>query len=220
MGTIHGKHLSSRVYGIGRVKSIIERIKPHFILAEIPPDRIATALAEFRADAMVSEARVSRFPEYVDAVFPLQTSVGFAVIACAGWTAKMASERRALLAEWKQSRPEDSATVDAAMALATRKIQASHDPEDPAWIHSSGYDQLVKAGMTPYSEIFGDDLGAGGWQAINSAHYSLIDAAIKRHGKGGGKRFLVIFGAWHKYWFLEQLRERNDIRIINLNEFL
>ena len=34
-----------------------------------------------------------------------------------------------------------------------------------------------------------------------------------------GKRILITFGASHKYWFLEKLRERDDIRLIDPLEF-
>lgn len=31
---------------------------------------------------------------------------------------------------------------------------------------------------------------------------------------------MITFGAWHKYWFLEKLREQKDIKLRNLREFL
>ena len=41
--------------------------------------------------------------------------------------------------------------------------------------------------------------------------------AIRRH-RGG--RILITFGAGHKYWLLEQLRERDDVRLLDVREFL
>ena len=36
---------------------------------------------------------------------------------------------------------------------------------------------------------------------------------------GPGKIHTDRYDAWHKYWFLEELRRRDDIVIRNLNEF-
>ncbi len=220
LGAIHSRHLGSQRYGTDELKAIISRVNPDFILAEIPPERLPIALAEYRAQGTVQESRVSRFPEYVDAAFPLLATMNFEIIGCAAWTSTMASERRALLQEWKESRPGDTAKVDEAMKEAKEAIADGHAADDPRWIHSPGYDRLVKTGMTPYSELFGRDLGTGGWPGINAAHYALIEAAIEEHGDGGNKRFLVIFGSWHKYWFLEQLKERKDLRVLGLRDFL
>ena len=45
----------------------------------------------------------------------------------------------------------------------------------------------------------------------------LIDRTIKENA---GKRILVTFGAAHKYWFLERLRDRDDVRLIDLVPYL
>ena len=51
-------------------------------------------------------------------------------------------------------------------------------------------------------------------------NYALIEKALASRGCAGGKRFLIILGAWHKYWFLEKLRKRDDLRVVGLSEFL
>ena len=69
--------------------------------------------------------------------------------------------------------------------------------------------------METYDRYFHHDLGLGGWTNINAAHYANIARALDAH-RGEGKRFLVTFGAWHKYWFLEQIQERNDVIVLQL----
>ena len=91
--------------------------------------------------------------------------------------------------------------------------------DDPFFIHSDAYDAATKKGLKPYATLFADDLGRGDWESINAAHYALIDAALDNH-QYEGARILIMFGAGHKYWFLEQLRQRNDIRLIDPTPFL
>ncbi len=220
LGAIHGQHKESELFGIAELEAILRAVKPDFILAEIPPGDLPPALSQYRSSGEISEGRVSHFPEYVQAVIPLQAELGYEIVECAGWSAEMAKTRRTLLSQWKESRPDETRLVDEAMARADEEIESGHKADDPMWIHSPEYDAIVKRGMTPYDDLFGADLGAGGWAAINASHYSLIDEAIARHRQGGGKRFLVIFGAWHKYWFLEKLKERDDINLRSLRDFL
>ena len=89
--------------------------------------------------------------------------------------------------------------------------------DDPHWIHTDRYDDIVREGMRPYDEHFNDDLGLGGWENINAAHYALIEAAIDARR---GQRLLVTFGAWHKHWLLARLERRRDLTLIPLSEFL
>ena len=67
--------------------------------------------------------------------------------------------------------------------------------------------------MAPYNRLFNDDLGPGGWDNINAAHYALIEAYLNEHS-GEGQRVLITFGAWHKYWLLDRLRARDDIVLL------
>jgi hypothetical protein len=89
-------------------------------------------------------------------------------------------------------------------------------------MHGARYDQVVADGMRPYQQLFGDDLGPGGWDNINRAHIALIEQSLDRHvaAPGSGKRILIMFGAWHKYHFLRALAARPDIRLRSLREFL
>lgn len=48
LGMIHGGHRTSASYGIDRVRKIVGAIEPDYILCEIPPGRLARALAEYR----------------------------------------------------------------------------------------------------------------------------------------------------------------------------
>ncbi len=210
MGMIHGGHKTSARYGIDTVKRYIRAIKPDYLLCEIPPDRLDAALSEFRNSGTVTEPRVRRFPEYVDAIFPLTAEMDFVIVPCAGWTREMADDRRAKLKLWETTRPEESGEVDRAEQAAEKGIERRGLGDDPRGIHTDAYDEIVKRGLEPYNRLFNDDLGAGGWDNINAAHYALIEAALDRH-KGSGKRFLITFGSWHKYWFLEKLRKRRDI---------
>jgi hypothetical protein len=220
MGMIHGDHEASELYGIERIREIVRAVDPDYILAEIPPDRWPIVQAELEAGGVITEPRVIRFPEYVKAILPMLGSSSFEVLPCAAWTRSMADERSAKLEDWKRSRPDDSARVDTATEQAEIAIANGHQADDPAWIHTPDYDQLVARGLAPYSELFGDDLGEGGWEQINAAHYRLIDQAIANHGKAGGKRFLITFGVWHKYWFLQALSQRDDLQLRSLQEFL
>ena len=45
----------------------------------------------------------------------------------------------------------------------------------------------------------------------------VIDRTI---AENPGKRILVTFGAAHKYWFLDHLRDRDDVRLIELVPYL
>ena len=106
-----------------------------------------------------------------------------------------------------------------AEAEAEEQLKQEGLDKDPLKIHTDRYDAIVKRGLEPYNRLFNDDLGPGGWDNINRAHYQLIASALDRH-KGQGKRFLIMFGAWHKYWLLERLRLRDDIVLRSLAEFV
>lgn len=90
--------------------------------------------------------------------------------------------------------------------------------DDPKFIHSAEYDEITRRGFVPDVDYFNAALGPGGWKNINEAHYRLIARTLDRH-KGTGKRFLITFGASHKYWFLEELKKRDDIVLLDPLEF-
>ncbi len=219
LGMIHGGHRASDGYGIDEVTAIVRRVGPDLLLCEIPPERLGPALAQHRDTGVIAEERVRVFPEYVDAIIPLSAEMDFRLVGCARWTTEMARDRRAKLAEWRTTRAEETAEVEAAQAEANRRIEEGGGFDDPYWVHTDEYDAIVKEGLEPYNRLFNDDLGAGGWDTINAAHYALIAASLDMH-RGEGRRFLVTFGAWHKYWFLEKLRERDDIVLLDPRQFL
>ncbi len=218
MGMIHGGHRTNALYDIERVKEFVRAIDPDYILCEIPPDRLDRAEREFRETGVIEEPRVKMFPEYVDAVFPLTREMDFEIVPCAAWTKPMADARRKKMASYKTDRPEDYAEMSRADERADALLEKERLGEDPLLIHTDRYDAIIKEGLEPYNRLFNDDLGAGGWDNINAGHYALIAAALDRHA-GQGKRFLITFGAGHKYWFLERLRERKDIALRTLGEF-
>ena len=219
LGTIHDGHLASEAYGIDELRLIVRTVDPDYVLAEIPPDRLDTALAEFEGTGRVDEPRVRRFPEYVDAIFPLRRELGFGIVPCAAWTEALAEDRRAKLAAWQESRPEDYAAMEDGMAWIDDTLAAEGLADHPFGIHSERYDEIVATGLEPYDRLFNDALGAGGWTNVNRAHYALIEEALDRH-RGEGRRFLVTFGAWHKHWFIERLRRRDDVVLMQLADFV
>ena len=82
--------------------------------------------------------------------------------------------------------------------------------DDPSFVHTDEFDQLVEAGYTPYQRYFDADLGPGGWTQINAAHTALITAALDAI-TGQGLTALVTFGSAHKYKILQSLEAREDI---------
>lgn len=214
LGMIHSGHETSPRYSTERVKGVIAAIDPDYVLTEIPPDRYETAIQSFLQTGEVLEPRVARFPEYVDALFPLKEEMDFTIIPTAAWTMEMAFFRRDALEALSQdpARAEDWATYQAASTAMDDAIGARSD--DPYFIHSETHDTIIKTGLTPYATLFANDLGIGDWETINAAHYALIERALDQH-TGEGATILITYGAGHKYWFLEQLRERTDITLVS-----
>jgi len=221
LGTIHGGHLTDSLYNTAYLDRLIRDINPDFILAEIPPDRFTEAMDGFRKDDSISEARVLRFPEYVDVVFPLTKEMDFEIIPTAGWTAPMAKERSLKL---RAIRKDTARTVDweayvAANRLTDSLMEATRNPNDPYFIHSHKYDSIQDIGLQVYNKLFNVELGLGGWENINIAHYWNIEKALEKHHYQG-KRMLIIYGAGHKGWFLRELRKRDDINLLDMHPFL
>lgn len=219
LGLIHSRHVESEKFSLPYLTNVIREINPDYVLTEIPPDRLAEAAAGFAKDGVVSEARTSRFPEYKDVLFPLLNEMNFKIIPTAGWTRPMAEFRSNAL----ERISSDPARADdwAAYQEGTRSVRENigDRSDDPLFIHTDEYDEIIKNGYQPYATLFADDLGRGDWERINAAHYELIHAALNHHAYEG-KTLLITFGAGHKYWFLEQLRKRDDISLINPTPFL
>lgn len=209
LGMIHGGHRDSEQYGLAQLEAILRAAGPDAVLTEIPPDRLDAAATEFAQTGGITESRVRVFPEYVDVLFPLQKELAFEIVPCAAWTSEMAAARRMKLAEFKETRPEESAAADAGW----NGIESAHEAEDmldsPHGIHTDRYDELVEQGMVAYDSHFNDALGLGGWSNINDAHWALCAQALDRM-EGQGKRVVITFGAWHKGRLRAKLAERGD----------
>lgn len=111
--------------------------------------------------------------------------------------------------EWAKAR----AVNDEAVSTANKAHKGRDD--DPFYINSDEYDSNAKAMLTPYDHYYNDVYGPGGWTNINKAHYAIIEKALDDL-RGQGKRILITYGAGHKYWFLEQLRKRDDINLVDI----
>lgn len=221
LGAIHGGHLTDSVYHTGYLRKLIKAIDPDYILAEIPPDRFAEAMAGFKRDDSISEPRVRRFPEYVDVVFPLSKEMDFEIVPTAGWTLPMAQERRQKLEQISKdsTRVEDWRAYVEANKRSDSVYKATGKVNDPYFIHTHTYDSIQDIGLQVYNRLFNVELGLGGWENINIAHYWNIEKALEKH-RYAGKRFLIIYGAGHKGWFLRQLAKRDDIELLQMKPFL
>lgn len=221
LGTIHSGHLKDSVYNVAYLDRLIRVIDPDYILAEIPPDRMQVAMDGFIRDDSISEPRVLRFPEYVDVVFPLTKEMGFEIIPTAGWTRPMANERSQKLRAIRDNpdRAEDWQAYTSANQESDSLYKASGRVNDPYFIHSQAYDDIQDIGLQMYNKLFNVELGLGGWENINIAHYWNIEKALEKH-RYEGKRFLIIYGAGHKGWFLRELRKRDDIQLLEMKTFL
>ncbi|WP_299781288.1 hypothetical protein [uncultured Formosa sp.] len=221
LGTIHGGHLTDSVYNTDYLKKLIIQIHPDYILTEIPPKLFKTAMDGFKRDDSISEPRTMRFPEYVDVVFPLSKQMDFEIIPTAGWTKSMATQRGKQLRAIRQdsSRINDWTEYIKGNKLSDSLYKASGKVNDPYFIHTNKYDSIQDLGLQPYNKLFNDELGLGGWENINIAHYWNIEKALEKY-RYQGKRILITYGAGHKGWFLRELRKRDDIELLEMKPFL
>lgn len=219
LGMIHGRHTHSETFGLPYLTKVFEAVKPDIVLVEIPPNRMEATMKGFRETGEIQEPRAKRFPEYVGALFPLSKQMNFEMIGTAGWNSHMNDYRSAALMaiEADPARADDWAEYRAAF-YAGEAAMKGHE-EDPHFINSDAYDAIAKIQWEPYDRLFNDELGTGGWTTINQAHYGHIEDALDRLS-GQGKRIMITYGAGHKYWFLEQLRQRDDIVLLDPHQFL
>lgn len=219
-GMIHGSHRTSERYGVDVLREAIRAFDPDLVLVEIPPNRFEAAAAEFAADEQIVEPRVLRFPEYVDVLFPLTLQMDFEIVPTAGWTLPMSDHRSAVLRAISEApdRVADWAAYEAANSASAAAVSAGGDSDDPHWIHTDEYDDAQEISLGVYDRLFNDEIGPGGWANINRAHYANIARALDRVA-GSGKRVLITYGAGHKGWFLRQLRQRDDIELVDARQF-
>ena len=221
LGMIHGDHRTSERYGIQVLLELVRAIGPDYWLVEIPPNRLGRAMTEYARAGTIEEPRVIRFPEYVDVLFPLTRELGFEIVATAGWNQYM-SDYRAQRLRAIQDDPAWAAPWERYQRASERSdsaLAAGGEPDDPRWIHTDAYDAALEIRYAVYNRLFNDELGPGGWDHINAAHYANISAILDRH-RGEGKRFLITYGSGHKGWFLRALRERDDIHLLDVATFL
>ena len=220
LGMIHGGHTTSEVFSLQVVRNLVREIDPDYWLTEIPPNRWDRAWAEYQASGSVEEPRVRRFPEYMDALFPLTRELEFQVIPTAGWTEPMSDFRAAYLDAYSRDPERAGAWAEyQAAATASAEALAAGAGDDPRWIHTDAYDEAYDIRMQVYARLFDADLGPGGWDAINASHWANIERALDRH-RGEGARFLLTYGAGHKGPFLRELRRRDDIVLLEVAPFL
>ena len=210
MGTIHANHRRSTRYSLGTLESAIRAAAPDVILTEIPPDRIARALSSFKETGTVDEARTRAFPEYTDVVIPLAGTLGYRILGTSGWTEEIADDRRAELAAIARdpARAAQWAEHRAAERDYVRKLAGRGD--DPRFIHSDEFDDLVRDSREPYQRYFDADLGAGGWTRTNAPHTVLINTALDAI-IGRGLTALITFGTAHKYMIRRSMAQRGDV---------
>ena len=221
LGMIHGGHETSEMFSLGVVRDLVREIDPDYWLTEIPPNRWDRAWAEYQATGTVEEPRVRRFPEYMNALFPLSSEMRFEVIPTAGWTEPMSDFRAGYLDAYAQD-PERAAQwseYQAASAASAEALAAGGAGDDPRWIHTDAYDEAYDIRMQVYARLFDAELGPGGWDPINASHWANIERALDRH-RGQGARFLLTYGAGHKGPFLRELRQRDDILLLDVAPFL
>ena len=221
LGAIHSGHLTDSIYNTAYLEKLIKEINPDYILAEIPPDRMKAAMDGFLRDDTISEPRVLRFPEYVDVVFPIMKELNFEIIPTAGWTRPMARERSEKLRAISKdtARQADWNAYRNAQALSDSTYKATGKVNDPYFIHTDEYDRIQDLFLQEYNRLFNVELGLGGWENINIAHYWHIEKALEKH-RYKGKRMLIIYGAGHKGWFMRELRKREDITLLEMKPFL
>lgn len=221
LGTIHSGHRTQESYNLEKLTRLIKEINPDIILTEIPPDRFEAAMIGFKRDDTISEPRVMRFPEYTDVIFPLSKEMDFTIIPTAGWTRYMASERQKKLKAISQdsTRTEDWKAYREANQLSDSIMKISGNRNDPYFIHTNIYDSIYNIRLNTYNKLFNTELGLGGWDNINIAHYWNIEKALETY-KHQNKRILITYGAGHKGWFLKELRKRDDIELLEMKPFL
>ncbi len=220
MGMIHTGHLESELWGLDEVAETIRNFKPDAVLVELPPDRWRKAWEDFAIRGVIEEPRVRAFAEYRELMFDLAVELGFEIVPCAAWTEPMNNLRRERLREFDEA--EEWAEARAELTRISDQVEAKWKDspvhaDDPAVIHSDEYDRYVRETMDPVGRIQNDLVGPGGWYNINRAHMRLVHRAIDARP---GQRLLVTFGAFHKYMFLDELRQREEVELIDLAPYL
>lgn len=217
LGTIHSQHLSNTEYSLQVLEDIVRNIDPQVILAEMPPDRFEIAKEEFNTSGKITEPRINQYPEFSKVVFPLQKELNFSLHPVSAWTEEMAEIREKKLIEISKdvNRANDWNKYMEAKELTNALFEKEDKGFEPLWITCDAFDEILEIELSVFNELFNDDLGNGGWNNINEAHYKLISLHLDLK-KNDGKRILIMFGAGHKGWLRRKLKTRNDILLKQL----
>jgi hypothetical protein len=217
LGTIHSGHFEHKAYSLKVLRDIISEINPDVIFAEIPPDRFHTAMTEWKNNKYILDSRVSQFPEYSEVIIPLSDKMKFEIIPVSAWTEEMSIAREKKLDEIYQdtNRSADVAAYENAVEQSNSILNAAKNEYDPLWINSDKYDEAIGIQMGVFEKVFGKELGIGGWENINKAHFLLIENALNKYANQG-KRILITFGAGHKGWLRKALAKSGNIKLLNL----
>ena len=217
LGTIHSGHFEHKDYSLKVLKEIVTTINPDLLLAEIPSNRFKAVMAEWKTNRIILDSRVNQFPEYSEVIIPLSDKLNFELIPVSAWTETMSVAREKELDNIYQdtNRSGDVNAYQRAVQQSNSILSAVEKEYDPLWINSEEYDQAIDIQMEAFEDAFGKDLGIGGWENINKAHFALIERALNQYANQG-KRILITFGAGHKGWLRSALKTRNDIEIKDL----
>ncbi|MFQ5843792.1 MAG: hypothetical protein ACE5JG_02265 [Planctomycetota bacterium] len=226
LGTIHGGHLGSKGYSVRTVIDTVRAYRPDVVFVEIPPDLFEPVVRRvdrtgFRTRRKDLEDRpwIKAFPEIYRGILPLRKEMGYTVVPVSGWRPEVSGDRREF---WngpgREPRMVERRRIYDAVRSALHEIhERERSTENPAFVNSRHYADLWHLERTLWSVCFDEGLGRGGEVAINRAHWSNIARALDRYR---GQRILIVYGAAHRYWFLRELRQRTDVRLVDVRGFL
>jgi hypothetical protein len=222
LGTLHDGHLDSKLWGLEQLRETIRRIVPDVICVELADDNLLAALETWSAEKIVTDARVLKFPEYVQVVLPLMSEMGFAVESGALWHEMLDSMRRGKVADFQKLEQfaEQRADYEAAKAWSKEWLAAQDQgvADDPFYIHSADFDLRAKGRAGAYDYYLNEVIGRPtGWTYVHDEHYEKIMNSVRNHP---GETVLVTFGVNHIYWFHELLRWNPDIDFVDVRPFL
>lgn len=226
LGAIHGSHLGSKGYSVEAVIETVRNYKPDVVCVEIPPDLFAghvkaidrKGFGTTKSD-LQGQRWIGAFPELYRGVIPLRKELGFEVVPVSGWRPEVSADRKEF---WqgagKQGVMADRRRIYDEVRAALTEIQdRERHREDPRFVNSQHYSDVRQLERTLWAACFDEGLGRGGEVAINRAHWRNIAAALERHR---GKRILIVYGAAHRYWFLRELRRRDDVQLLDVRDYL
>ena len=222
LGTLHGEHLTSKLWGLEQLRATIRRIGPDVVCVELADDNLKAALETWSARKVIEDTRVLRFPEYVQVVFPLMDEMQFTLESGALWHAMLDAMRRGKVADFNKLEQfkEQRAAYEVAKTWSQNWLAAQPQgvADDPYYIHSADFDLHAKARAGAYDYYLNEWIGRpSGWTYVHDEHYEKIMEAVRKHP---GETVLVMFGAKDIYWFHEQLRWNPDIDFVDVRPYL